>query len=110
MNLKKIYVFPLILLGSLFIQTSHAEDKLFGAPSDNTPAAPLEDTSTPVNGMSKNISTPVRGMSMDAVLKEFGEPTTRMEPVGKPPITRWVYDKFTVYFEYNLVLHSVINR
>jgi len=99
MNLKKILVFPLILLGSLCIQTSYAETDLFGAPSDATPAAPLE-----------NIPTPVNGMSMDTVINNFGEPATRMSPVGDPPITRWLYNQFTVYFERNLVIHSVTNR
>jgi hypothetical protein len=30
--------------------------------------------------------------------------------VGDPPISRWVYDHFTVYFEYDKVLHSVVNK
>lgn len=99
MNLMKIFVLPLILLGSLYIQTSHAETELFGAPSDTTPVASPE-----------NIAKPVNGMSMNAVIQDFGEPENRMSPVGDPPITRWLYNQFTVYFERNLVIHSVTNR
>ncbi len=50
---------------------------------------------------------PERGISMDDVLSEFGEPDERFGPVGEPPITEWVYGSFRVYFEYELVLHSI---
>ncbi len=50
---------------------------------------------------------PKRGLSMDDVLGEFGEPDVRFGPVGEPPITEWVYGSFRVYFEYEIVLHSI---
>ncbi len=50
---------------------------------------------------------PKRGLSMDDVLTEFGEPDERFGPVGEPPITEWVYGSFRVYFEYEIVLHSI---
>ena len=50
---------------------------------------------------------PARGISMAKVEARFGPPATRSAPVGKPPITRWDYPNFAVYFEYNHVLHSV---
>ena len=50
---------------------------------------------------------PDRGLTMDAVEKRYGAPADRLAAVGKPPITRWVYPSFVVYFEYNLVIHSV---
>ena len=50
---------------------------------------------------------PKRGISMEAVLSEFGEPDERFGPVGEPPITEWVYGSFRVYFEYEIVLHSI---
>ena len=50
---------------------------------------------------------PRRGISMDDVLTQFGEPDERFGPVGEPPITEWVYGSFRVYFEYELVLHSI---
>jgi len=50
---------------------------------------------------------PRRGISMDDVLSQFGEPDERFGPVGEPPITEWVYGSFRVYFEYQIVLHSI---
>jgi len=50
---------------------------------------------------------PKRGINMDDVLIEFGEPDERFGPVGDPPITEWVYGTFRVYFEYEIVLHSI---
>ncbi len=50
---------------------------------------------------------PKRGSSMASVEARFGAPGTRSSAVGKPPITRWDYANFAVYFEYDHVLHSV---
>jgi hypothetical protein len=57
-----------------------------------------------------SVIVPGNGMSMDQVTQRFGEPTERVGSIGDPPITRWVYDSYTVYFEHDLVLHSVIHR
>lgn len=54
------------------------------------------------------IQTPSRGMSMERVRSVFGNPTLTSPAVGDPPITRWDFDKFHVFFEHNLVLHAVI--
>jgi len=53
---------------------------------------------------------PQRGTRMDQVIARFGEPTERFASVGQPPITRWVYPTYTVYFEHELVLTSVLHR
>jgi hypothetical protein len=53
------------------------------------------------------VDVPGRGLSMTAVEARFGAPKTRHEAVGKPPITRWDYESFSVYFEYQHVVHSV---
>ncbi len=53
---------------------------------------------------------PTRGQSMDKVSSEFGEPLAITGPVGDPPITTWDYEEFSVYFEYDKVLHSVMRR
>jgi len=57
-----------------------------------------------------SVIVPGNGMSMDQVTQRFGEPTERVGSIGDPPITRWVYESYTVYFEHDLVLHSVIHR
>jgi hypothetical protein len=54
------------------------------------------------------IATPTRGMTMDEVTAKFGPPTTKVPAVGKPPISRWEYSGFIVYFEFDHVVHSVV--
>jgi hypothetical protein len=50
---------------------------------------------------------PARGSSMARVEARFGAPATRSGPVGQPPITRWDYPDFVVFFEYDHVVHAV---
>jgi hypothetical protein len=57
-----------------------------------------------------SIKVPGRGMSMTTVLKQFGEPKEKIPAVGEPPITRWVYDNFIVYFESEYVIESVVTN
>jgi hypothetical protein len=49
-------------------------------------------------------------MTMNAVESRFGAPTRRAAAVGTPPITRWEYPGFVVYFEYDHVVHSVVEK
>jgi hypothetical protein len=55
-----------------------------------------------------DVSTPTRGMSMDQVSGKFGAPASKVPAVGKPPISRWEYPGFVVYFEHEHVIHSVV--
>lgn len=55
-------------------------------------------------------SLPERGTSMSQVEARYGDPVSQSPPVGDPPITRWEYPDFIVYFEYSLVIHSVEKR
>ncbi len=54
-------------------------------------------------------NTPSRGMSMSQVANKFGEPVTKVPAVGQPPISRWEYPGFVVYFEHEHVIHSVVS-
>jgi hypothetical protein len=56
------------------------------------------------------LQRPTTGQSMDKVKSRFGEPANSMPAIGEPPITRWVYDNFTVYFEHDLVINTVVHR
>jgi len=56
------------------------------------------------------VNLPVRGSSMSQVEARFGAPSERYPAVGQPPITRWVYPSFVVYFEYSHVVHAVAVR
>ena len=53
---------------------------------------------------------PKSGLAMATVESTFGSPTQRHSAVGQPPITRWDYPEFSVYFENQLVIHSVATR
>jgi hypothetical protein len=50
---------------------------------------------------------PTRGLTMDQVEQQYGAPGERLAAVGRPPIARWVYPSFVVYFEGNRVIHAV---
>ena len=54
-----------------------------------------------------HVPRPQRGMHMSAVEQQFGAPVTRHETVGQPPITRWDYNGFSVFFERDIVIHAV---
>lgn len=50
---------------------------------------------------------PLRGDSRSQVLERFGLPDQEHPPVGQPPIRRWDYRDFSVYFENDRVLDAV---
>ena len=54
-----------------------------------------------------NMNKPRKGMSKDSVTQEFGQPSKQSPSIGDPPISRWMFDQYTVYFEYNHVIHTV---
>lgn len=61
----------------------------------------------PFPALANDQDGPTRGMSKAQVREHYGEPERRRDPVGQPPISRWYYPGFTVYFENDTVLHSV---
>jgi hypothetical protein len=61
------------------------------------------------------LDSPARGMSMAQVEARFGAPTSKLDPAGgdtkeHPVINRWVYPAYTVYFERDRVISSVMNH
>lgn len=63
----------------------------------------------PVNSAA-GLLRPTHGMTMDQVEAKFGAPVMKYATVGQPPITRWNYEQFSVYYEFNIVLHTVVNK
>ncbi len=53
---------------------------------------------------------PARGLSKAEVEARYGTPSQMRAAVGDPPISRWEYPGFIVYFEYELVIHAVPRR
>lgn len=86
-------VFPIVLAGLL---APIASADVLAMP-EATPASTAVGT-----------EVPARGMTMDRVEQMFGTPREKIPAVGEPPISRWVYGSFTVYFEHQYVLHSVV--
>lgn len=78
---------------------------------ENQPVIPLTDAERAAlaNKPLFSVEMPARGMSMSSVSQRFGNPTKKIAPVGEPPISRWIYDKYTVYFEGQYVIHSVLH-
>ncbi|HEX2584341.1 MAG TPA: hypothetical protein VHL14_04360 [Steroidobacteraceae bacterium] len=58
--------------------------------------------------MAAPVKLPPRGSTMNSVEAAFGAPSQREPAVGEPPITRWDYPAFVVYFEHDKVIHSVV--
>src|ERR1700740_2608429 len=54
------------------------------------------------------VKKPKRGVTMTQVEAKFGAPVTKHDAVGQPPITRWDYQGFSVVFEHDRVIKSVV--
>ena len=76
----------------------HADTLLLDAIS----AAPPNST--------EGVPRPNRGARMSDVVAKYGEPESRRDAIADPPITRWVYPSYTVYFEHDRVLDVVVHR
>lgn len=70
--------------------------------------ASAEELTTPPAPTASSQQGPARGTSMEKVEATFGAPIERLPAVGEPPITRWKYPGFEVYFEHQLVIHTVV--
>lgn len=70
----------------------------------------ITDPRYEVPNNTSGVIRPTQGMTMQAVEQHYGQPEQKVAAVGEPPISRWVYPDFVVFFEYNLVIHSVVPR
>lgn len=93
-NMKKLLT-TLALLGLFMMPAAQAETLSIINEPDNS---------------ATGVMRPVKGMKMNQVEAEFGKPAEIHPAVGEPPITRWAYDKFTVYFEREYVIHAVVHH
>lgn len=74
-------------------------------------SAPLmADTVRLKDTIESEATGPTRGQTMSSVEARFGAPSQRHDAVGDPPITRWDYPGFSVFFEYDKVIHAVTPR
>lgn len=91
---------PLITAISLSMATTLQAETL-EMPAESAAPAPASTGYT--------VTLPGRGMNMTQVEEKFGPPLHKLPEVGDPPIIRWVYPNYTVYFEYQFVINSVLN-
>ncbi len=84
----------LILTGSFYSQVTYADELQvpIGQQGDQT------------------LQRPVNGMNVETVEAKFGVPEIIKGPIGDPPIMTWKYTNFSVYFEYELVIHTVLHK
>ncbi len=96
MSHQKYFVFSAVIIFSLA----------------HIPASLAEVIRVPVGEQASNqpaIDMPTKGMTKERVKSLFGEPQQEIPGKGQPPIMRWQYQDFTVYFEGNAVIHCVRN-
>ena len=58
----------------------------------------------------EGMNVPSNGQTMQEVESAHGTPSAKSPPVGEPPITRWDYEKWSVYFEFDRVLFTVLAK
>ncbi len=58
----------------------------------------------------QSLQRPINGMNIETVEMKYGAPEIIKGPIGDPPITTWEYKNFSVYFEYELVIHTVLHK
>ena len=80
-----------------------------------SPAAQAETLLMQRVQQERGVTLPPRGMTMARVEQQFGAPSNKLDPRGgdaplHPVINRWVYDRFTVYFERDRVIDAVVHK
>jgi hypothetical protein len=81
-------------------------------PQSAEEATPSASTAIPAAAPA-SIALPSKGQSMTEVVKKFGQPKLKHAAVGggqpkQPPITRWDYEGFSVFFEHSHVIDAVV--
>jgi hypothetical protein len=87
------YIKKIIILIAIFSATAHSDVLIIDRINTN-----------------QAINIPAKGLSMNQVLSKYGEPVSKNAAVGQPPIVKWQYGEFSVYFENNWVISSVIHK
>jgi hypothetical protein len=81
---------------------------LIGSALAGSAVAETVEVNGQVEVMASQVDRPKRGTTMDEVEKHFGTPANRHPTVGAPPITRWDYSNFSVFFEKDRVIDAVV--
>lgn len=106
---KSILVTMSLLSGAALAGALHAETL------DTSAAKPKPHHAARHHALAQEqANLPARGMTMAQVERRFGAPTEKLPSAGgdaprHPTINRWRYAGYTVYFERNRVIHTVID-
>lgn len=81
-------------------------------------AIPVQADELLIDGVkaAAGVNTPRSGLTMNQVREQFGNPVTEEPTVSvnggphQPPITRWNYSAYSVVFENDRVVHSVVHH
>ena len=99
---QSILACGLLLAGGLFFGTAVAEQlSMGGTEQRDEPADPIAYDAS---------ARPTRGMTQVSVEARYGAPQSTAAAVGDPPISKWEYEKFVVFFEYDRVIHAVLKH
>ena len=99
---QSILACGLLLAGGFFVGISSAEQLSMGGTEErDNPADPITYDAS---------ARPTRGMTQISVEARYGVPQSTTAAVGDPPISKWEYEKFVVFFEYDRVIHAVLKR
>lgn len=93
LNLKALTLIALMSASSAFAQGDTLQ---------------MGGTDNPANF--ESAGKPTRGMTQQQVRTAYGSPENENAAVGDPPISRWNYPGFVVFFEYDRVIHAVTKR
>lgn len=98
------------------LNTKHAKNErliasflgaaLFISVSLHTQYGHAEQIAVP-GASASHVERPRRGIDKAQVEARFGSPQAKYGPTGDPAIYFWEYPEYTVYFENNIVIHSV---
>jgi hypothetical protein len=101
-----------LTVGAFTASTALADEMAMpqASPAEATTAAPIAE---PATVSASPAGLPKRGETMSQVVRQFGQPATKHAAVGgdsphHPPITRWDYPGFSVFFEHDHVVDAVI--
>jgi len=102
-------LFTQIAYISISFALSFATAHSFAEMTNNEEQTEVSEVLIPLSQdtIKQQATDPKRGMSMKAVEAKYGKAIKIHPTKGKPPITRWDYAEFSVYFESNFVIHTV---
>lgn len=96
MKIQQSVALALVFTGSVFLSAVPT--------SAETLAIPLGQQGE------QSLERPPKGTNKTQVEAVYGEPLAKHGPTGQPPIYSWEYPEYTVYFEGDFVLHTVLKQ